>query len=604
MTLACSPPPRNRRGRSPLVLLALALAACHASGSDARARPPRRLSEQRILALADAFVAARFDRDPVEATQASWPAAAHDRLPDNSPAAIASWQARTDAWRAELAALPVPAPRSAAALARAVVLESLEAERQLRACRFHLWFVSPMKGWQAELGTLAAVQPVGTPKARADAVARLRALPRFLATEVENLREGARLGYVAPRTSVDRVLADLDALLAEPAATSSLALPARRDPDPAFAAALTAALESEALPAIRRYRQFLSEYRERARESVGVSQTPGGEPCYRAAVRSFTTLSMSPQEIHEVGARHLAAVEGEMRAIAARLFPGEALPAVLQRLRSDSRYTFSSREEILERARAAERRARARLPEWFGRVPRAELVVSPVPPFQERSALVSYVTATADGSRPGTVLVNPSEPEKQSRVALEAVSFHEGLPGHHLQLGLAVENTRLPAAARFLAFDGFVEGWALYAERLADEMGLYSSEVDRLGMLSWEALRAARLVVDTGIHAMGWSEARAIEFVLAHTSASPRQASAQVGRYIGVPGQATAYLLGMLEIRRLRAVAERALGTSFEVRAFHDRVLEHGSIPLPVLREEIEQWILTGQVDRWVTAGG
>jgi uncharacterized protein (DUF885 family) len=175
------------------------------------------------------------------------------------------------------------------------------------------------------------------------------------------------------------------------------------------------------------------------------------------------------------------------------------------------------------------------------------------------------------------------------------------LPGHHLHLGLAVENAGLPAAARFLAFDGFVEGWALYAERLADEMGLYSSDLGRLGMLSWEALRAARLVVDSGIHALGWSEQQATDFLLAHTSMSPRQASAQVGRYIGVPGQATSYLVGMLEIRRLRDEARRALGDRFELRAFHDRVLEHGSVPLGVLREEIERWVEAG---RPAPAGG
>jgi uncharacterized protein (DUF885 family) len=548
--------------------------------------------DRRALAIADAFVAASFEREPLEATEAAWPGAAHDRLPDRSATSRAAWEAREDAWLAELAALPAPAPGSDAELARAIVVDRLEADRALRVCRFDLWSVSAARGWQAQLGNMAALQPVGSPARRADAVARLRALPRYLETERANLRAGVRSGHVAPRASVDRVVADLDALLSEAPAASSLALPAVRDPDPAFRGALVAALEREVLPAVRVHRDFLAgEYRAAARESPGLGAMPGGEPCYRAALRFYTSLDASPREVHETGLRHLAAVEQEMRALAARTLGDEDLHAVLQRLRSDPRFTFSSRDEILDATRAAAARARARLGAWFGKVPGARLEVRAVAPFQERSALVSYVVAAPDGSRPGTIFVNPSEPERQSRATLEAVAFHEGLPGHHLQLGLAVESRDLPAAARFIAFDGFVEGWGLYAERLADEMGLYSSDLARLGMLSWEALRAARLVVDTGLHAMGWSEQEATDFLLAHTSMSPRQAAAQVGRYVAVPGQATAYLLGMLELRRLREEARRALGPRFDVRAFHDRVLEHGGVPLPFLRREVERWI-------------
>jgi uncharacterized protein (DUF885 family) len=579
---------------SPAACLAglLATAAMAGCASAAPVAGARRDVEDPLLALAETYLAAHFGREPLEATEASWPAAANDRLPDGSATALAAWQAREDAWLAELTALPRPPEGGAAALARAIVLERLEAARALRACRFPLWFVSSSRGWQARLGEMAALQPVGSPGARADAVARVRALPGFLAIEQENLRAGVRLGYVAPRTSVERVVGDLDALLAEGAAASSLALPAVRDPDPAFRTALVTALEREVLPSIRAYRDFLAgEYRAASRLTIGVSDTPGGERCYRASVRWFTTLDLSAEAIHAMGLRHLAAVEQEMKVIARRSFAGEDLPALLRRLRAEPRYTFSSREEILEATRAAERRAGQALAPWFGRVPRSELVVRAVAPFQERTALVSYVMAAADGSRPGTIFVNPSEPERQSRATLQAVSFHEGLPGHHLQLGLAVENAGLPAAARFLGFDGFVEGWALYAERLADEMGLYSSDLERLGMLSWEALRAARLVVDSGIHVMHWSEQEATDFLLGHTSMSPRQASAQVGRYIGVPGQATSYLVGMLEIRRLRDEAQRALGGRFDLRAFHDRVLGRGSVPLPALRQEVGRWI-------------
>ncbi|HET9595606.1 MAG TPA: DUF885 domain-containing protein [Anaeromyxobacteraceae bacterium] len=578
------------RSRHGFLALALALAGVRCAAPAAR---PGSADDARTLALADAYVAAWFEREPLEATEVSWPGAADGRLPDRSPEAIAAWERREDGWLAELSALAPPAPGTPAALARAIVLERLEAARGLRACRFHLWSVSPIRGWQARLGDMAALQPVGTPRARAAAVARLEALPAFLAADLENLRRGIRTGWVAPRASVERVIADLDALLAEPAATSALALPGVRDPDPAFRAALASALENAALPAIRAYRDALAaEVLPSARASAGVADTPGGEGCYRAALRSYATVDVAPAELHALGARHLAEVERQMRELAARSFGGEEIRALLRRLATDPRHTFASREDILERTRAAERRARERLARWFGRVPRAEVVVRPVAPFQERSALVSYVVAAADGSRPGTIFVNPSEPARQSRATLEAVAFHEGLPGHHLQLGLAVEDARLPAAARFLAFDGFVEGWALYAERLADEMGLYSTDVERLGMLSWEALRAARLVVDSGLHVLGWSEEQAVEFLLTHTSVSRRQAAAQVARYVATPGQAPSYLLGMLELRRLRDEAERALGDRFDLRAFHDRLLEHGSVPLAFARSDVERWII------------
>jgi len=576
-------------------MAALAGCAPAARGPAGALRDP----DARILAIADAYVAAYFEREPLEATEATWPAAANGRLPDHSAAALTAWHAREDAWLAELASAGEPTQGTPAALARAIVTERLESSRALRVCRFELWAMSPTRGWQAQLGNMAALQPVGTLRARGDAVARLRAVPPFLATELENLREGKRAGYLAPRTSVERLVGDLDALLAEPPATSSLALPAARDPDPAFRRALTEAIEREVMPAVRAYRDFLAgEYRAAARATIGVSDSPGGEACYRASIRSFASLDLPAAELHATGLRHLAAVEQEMRSISSRSFGGEDLPALLARLRSDPRYTFSSREEILEAVRTAERRAREQLASWFGRVPRAEVVVRPVAPFQERSALVSYVMAAADGSRPGTIFVNPSEPERQGRATLSAIAFHEGLPGHHLQLGLAVENAGLPAAARYLAFDGFVEGWGLYAERLADEMGLYPSDLERLGMLSWEALRAARLVVDTGIHVQHWSEEQAVAFLLAHTSMSARQASAQVGRYIGAPGQATSYLIGMLEIRGLRERARAALGDRFRLSDFHDRVLASGSVPLSWLREEMTRWMAGGPGSR------
>jgi uncharacterized protein (DUF885 family) len=247
---------------------------------------------------------------------------------------------------------------------------------------------------------------------------------------------------------------------------------------------------------------------------------------------------------------------------------------------------------MVDYARAALARAHAMLPQWFGRVPRAEVVVEPYPAFQEKTApLGEAQAAAADGSSPGKYLINTYQAEQQSKAGLEATAFHEAYPGHHTQFTIAQERTDLHAISRYFFLSGYGEGWALYTERLADEMGLYGSDLDRLGMLSNEAWRAARLVVDSGIHGLGWSRQQALDYMDAHNTNSHELNAAEVDRYIAVPGQATSYMLGALEIRRLREQAEAALGDRFDIRAFHDLVLEDGAIPLDQLGGKVERWV-------------
>jgi uncharacterized protein (DUF885 family) len=254
-------------------------------------------------------------------------------------------------------------------------------------------------------------------------------------------------------------------------------------------------------------------------------------------------------------------------------------------------YTFRSRQEIVDYATAAVRRAEAAAPRWFGIVPKAEVRVVPYPEFRERSAPGGeYMAASDDGSRPGTYYLNTYEAETQSKAGIEATAFHEAYPGHHLQNAIAKERRDTHAVQRYFGSSGFGEGWALYTERLADEMGLYSEDVDRLGLLSNEALRAGRLVVDSGMHALGWSRQQAIDYLLAHTAETPERIASEVDRYIAVPGQATAYMVGNLEIRRLRELAQQRLGDRFRVQDFHDRVLEDGAVTLSMLRAKIERW--------------
>jgi uncharacterized protein (DUF885 family) len=271
------------------------------------------------------------------------------------------------------------------------------------------------------------------------------------------------------------------------------------------------------------------------------------------------------------------------------------VPALLQTLRTDTGYKFKSREEKIAYSQAALERARATTPAWFGLLPKADVVIKPYPAFREKNAPNEYNPPAEDGSRPATFFISAYQAEKQSRVVDESTAFHETMPGHHLQMAIALERQGIHPIGRYIFNSGYAEGWALYAERLADEMKLYSSDVDRLGMLSSQALRAARLVVDSGLHTMGWTRQQAIDYMLAHTAEGEHEIQSEVDRYIIYPGQATSYMIGEIEIRAAREEAQAALGHGFQIKRFHDRVLEDGAVPLTFLRDKVRAWVRAQQ---------
>jgi uncharacterized protein (DUF885 family) len=260
-------------------------------------------------------------------------------------------------------------------------------------------------------------------------------------------------------------------------------------------------------------------------------------------------------------------------------------------LRSDPQYTFRSEQAVLDFVNAAVERARIAVHDWFGNVPDTKVVIIPSPAYEKDSGSGFYSAGAADGSRPATIQVGTYNPTAISKAGMESLIFHEGYPGHHLQGSVALTNNSLHPIQRFMYVSGMAEGWALYSERLADEMGLYSGPVTRMGMLSDQALRAARLVVDPGIHVLGWTRQDAIDYLLENTTQNADAAAAEIDRYAAVPGQATSYMLGSLEIFRLRKKAETALGDRFDIRAFHDRLLANGGVTLPMLEQAIDAWI-------------
>lgn len=582
---------RRARHRLPALLAAL---ACFSSGACGGERAPAnepRGAAQRALSVADAYVAGYFRQFPEEAYEFGYADAPADRFGDRSPAALEAWAGREDAWLAELRSIDARAlDGTEAEIPYRYALDRLEAAVGRRVCRSELWNVSPTwTGWPELFPAVFEQQPVETPEAREAVVARARDVDRYLGQEIANLREGVRTGYTAPRANVDAVVAQVDALLGARAEDSPFLDPAERAADPALREALLAIVREEIRPAARRYRDFLAhEYREVARTAVGVSANPEGAACYRASVRFHTTLPLAPEEIHETGLRRMEAIQAEMRGIARRLFGTDDVREALERARIEPRYTFASEEEILAYARSAIDRARAAVPDWFGFVPEARVVIRPYPAFQKRTGGGFYSAGTA--GQPGTYRLGTYEPRKLSKAGLEATTFHETWPGHHLQAYVAIERGGVHPVQKYLYNSGMGEGWALYTERLADEMGLYSGDVDRLGMLSNEALRAARLVVDPGMHTLGWTREHAIEYMRGHTAESDGAIAYEVNRYLAVPGQATAYMTGSVEIRRLREQARARLGDAFDVRAFHDVVLRSGTISLPMLGEEVEAW--------------
>lgn len=300
---------------------------------------------------------------------------------------------------------------------------------------------------------------------------------------------------------------------------------------------------------------------------------------------------MAPDEIHRTGLSQMARIQSEMLEIAKTSFGTDDVKALLSELRSNPEYTFASEQEMVDYITEAVGRGKAAVGDWFGYVPEAELRIVQSPAYEKNSGGGFYSVGLADGSRPGIYTIGTYNPTAISKAGPESTAFHESYPGHHLQMTVALRNESAHPIFRYMTVSGTVEGWALYTERLADEMGLYSSDLARLGMLSNEAYRAARLVIDPGMHVMGWTRDQAMQYMLDHTTESRGSVELQVNRYSAVPGQATSYLIGSLEIQRLRRRAEEALGDDFDIREFHDRVLAAGGVTLPMLSATIEAWI-------------
>ena len=362
-----------------------------------------------------------------------------------------------------------------------------------------------------------------------------------------------------------------------------------------FPGEVSAAVDQVVRPALATYRDALRDDvlpSARDDDHPGICFVPGGEAMYLALVRFHTSTSDTPDELHAMGLEIVEQVREEFAETGTRLWGTTDTAEIFDRLSNDPALRYRSRKEMLDHATRAVAAAEAEAPRWFATVPDEPCTVEAVPEMEEAGAAGAYYMPGAiDGSRSGTYFLNTSKPEERHRYAAEDIAFHEAVPGHHFQLTIAMESTDLPAARRVLHDTACAEGWGLYSERLADEMGLYSDDLARMGLFAADSWRAGRLVVDTGLHAMGWSRQRAVDWLAEHTPMPRIEVESEVDRYISYPGQALAYMVGRREIVRLRSWAAEALGARFDLREFHDLVLRAGILPLPALARTVERWV-------------
>jgi uncharacterized protein (DUF885 family) len=432
------------------------------------------------------------------------------------------------------------------------------------------------------------------------ALERTRRYGTMLAQAADRFREALAAGRTPARINIERSLHQVESYLAtslgdDPFVT--LDGPPDWDGTGEWRAELAAIVTDAVRPAFAAYRDVLRDELlpvARSDDRPGLLHIDDGAEIYQALIELHTGLPLTPEELHAIGMAEVTeSLPAEYAEIGARLFGTTDVGAIYRRMIDDPDLRYRDADELVAHASASLEAATAAMGDWFGIVPQAPCVLTPVPDYLAPDSPAAYYTPPApDGSRPGEYHINLHEPTARGRAETASVAFHEAVPGHHLQLAIASERTDLPAFRRLSwGHTAFVEGWALYTERLADEMGLYPGDIDRLGMLAGDSWRACRLVVDTGLHALGWTRQQATDFMEAHAPVGHEEVVVEVDRYIGIPGQALAYKVGQREILRLRADAGAALGPAFDIKAFHDAVLAGGTISLRVLRDRIDRWV-------------
>jgi uncharacterized protein (DUF885 family) len=465
--------------------------------------------------------------------------------------------------------------------------QELEASTRLRAGHGHLWDVNQMMGWHLGVPQVAGTIAVDTPAERDAALRRFRALPRTIASRIDDLRYGASEGYTAARNTVQRVVQQVDTLLAGDGLDSA----AVRSGDSAFADAWRDLIAREVKPAFRGFRDFLAgPYKATARENGALAALPMGVDIYRAEVFRYTSLDLTPDQVLDGAEEAIAELDRQLTPILKRLYPGATLADAKRAMREDPRHTHPTRDNMIRHARAVLDRVMPQLPRFFKHVPHVPLVVEPMTAVEERIGASGYYQSPEEG-RPGRFVLNTAHAAQCGRWETTCAAVHEGYPGHHFERIYGDERSRRHPATRELQTQAFREGWAFYSEWLANEMGVYETDAEVAGYLLHPLEVWVGLIADVLLHTGRMRPDQAVDMLVSRAGRVPHVAEARADRYIAAPGQVTCYMLGYREVRQLRRDAEVGLGDRFDAREFHDVLLRDGPITLPMQRRKISQWI-------------
>ncbi len=597
----------------------IALAAALASPAPAAAHPEDTQRHAALDALMDEILEATLERFPEQVGPALGDDRYNDRLTDNSPAAVAAWTRRQGEWLGRARALDMGGASEADLLDRDLLVYQLDSAVRLAELHREQMPVSTMGGPQIWLPQLWQRVPFTSPDHDEDYVRRLERAANQIGDALDQMRAGMEAGRVPPRVvvepTVEQAMAQATRSIRADPTLSPFYTPLRDlDDDDRLARRAQDAIRDRIVPAYVELALFLqNEYLPACRATYAIADSIDGVEAYNLALKEHTTLDLTADQVHKTGLSEVARIRGEMLEVIARSdWPGndqqwdsdaEKFAAFVGYLRTDPRFYTQSADELLRGYREVAKRVDAEMPRLFGLLPRLPYGVRPIPAFSAKAAPTAYYyRGSLEGGIPGYFMANTSALDQRPTYDFIALTLHEAVPGHHHQIALSLELEGVHPLRRLAGYSAFVEGWGLYAERLGLEMGhddiddgvdrgLYADPYDDFGRLNFEIWRAMRLVVDTGIHTKAWSRQQAIDYMLANSALTERNAVSEVDRYIGWPGQATAYKIGQLKILELRERAEDALGDAFDIRAFHDAVLDSGALPLPVLESKIDRWI-------------